>query len=225
LTAFSGIRAAHGPRTGLPLVRLALIPYRQRRQLQKRSGMQKEAGMRSLLIRTVVLATITLAATTYVANVQATPASGFTGSTLAMGRFGDIDVSNHQFLEDDGARDASGHRHFKNLWLSFQKTKSASDLYVQSNVWQPGGTTGWHTHPGHSLIIVTAGTVTAYEGDDRRCRPHVYTAGMGFVDEGGDHVHVIRNEGAIEARTIAVQLIPAGADRRADGAPNLVCGF
>jgi hypothetical protein len=57
---------------------------------------------------------------------------------------------------------------------------------VQNNVWQPGGTTGWHTHPGHSLIIVTAGTVTAYEGNDPDCTPHVYTQGMGFVDPGGD---------------------------------------
>jgi len=25
---------------------------------------------------------------------------------------------------------------------------------------------GWHTHPGHSLITLTAGTVTAYGGND-----------------------------------------------------------
>ena len=37
---------------------------------------------------------------------------------------------------------------------------------------------------------------------------------MGLVDEGGDHVHVIRNEGSVEARTVAVQFIPAGATRR-----------
>jgi hypothetical protein len=33
---------------------------------------------------------------------------------------------------------------------------------------------------------------------------------MGFVDPGGEHVHILRNEGTVEARTIAVQLIPAG---------------
>jgi hypothetical protein len=43
---------------------------------------------------------------------------------------------------------------------------------------------------------VASGTVTAYEGDDPTCTPLVYTQGMGFVDSGGDHVHVIRNEGA-----------------------------
>jgi hypothetical protein len=113
----------------------------------------------------------------------------------------------------------------KNLWLSWQKTKGSSDLYVQDNVWTPGGGTGWHTHPGHSLIIVTAGTVTAYEGDDPECKPSVYTTGMGFVDPGGDHVHIIRNEGAVEAKTIAVQLIPAGQPRRIDVADPGNCPF
>ena len=100
-----------------------------------------------------------------------------------------------------------------------------SDLYVQSNVWEPGGSTGWHTHPGHSLIIVTAGTVTAYEGDDPNCKPTLYTQGMGFVDPGGDHVHLIRNEGGVEARSIAVQLIPADAVRRIDAEDPGSCPF
>jgi hypothetical protein len=67
--------------------------------------------------------------------------------------------------------------------------------------------------------------VTVYEGDDPSCKPHVYTQGMGFVDEGGDHVHVIRNEDTVEARTIAVQLIPAGAGRRQDADANPACSF
>src|SRR5215211_6166590 len=57
-----------------------------------------------------------------------------------------FEVMNHAFPEG-----------FEHPWLSIQKTKGPSDLYVQNNVWAPGGTTGWHTHPGHSLIIVTAG--------------------------------------------------------------------
>jgi hypothetical protein len=48
---------------------------------------------------------------------------------------------------------------------------------------------------------------------------------MGFVDEGGSHVHVLRNEGGEEARTIATQLIPAGAVRRVDAAANPNCPF
>jgi len=150
--------------------------------------------------------------------VLATPASGFVGTTIAVGRLDTFDVAN-QLVSDDP--DPSNSK--KNVWLSFQKTKGPSDLYVQNNVWAPGGTTGWHTHPGHSLITVTAGTVTAYEGDDSSCTPTQYTVGMTFVDPGGDHVHVLRNEGTVEARTVAVQLLPAGATRRIDAVAPAGC--
>ena len=152
----------------------------------------------------VLLGAVIVVTTLYAGKVLATPASGFNGTTLALGRFGEMDVFNQFVPPPNGG----------NIWLSWQKTKGLSDVYVQSNVWDPGGTTGWHSHPGHSLITVTAGTVTAYEGDDPNCKPTVYTQGMGFVDPGGDHVHLLRNEGAVEARTITVQLIPAGAARR-----------
>lgn len=157
-------------------------------------------------------------AAVYAGNALATPPSGFVGTTLAVGRFGDIEVANYLLPPDFW-------KNRKDIWLSVQKTKGPSDLYVQNNTWSPGGTTGWHTHPGHSLIVVTAGEVTAYEGDDPSCTPHVYTQGMGFVDPGGDHVHVLRNEGTVEARTVAVQLIPAGAKRRIEAAASAACGF
>jgi hypothetical protein len=161
-------------------------------------------------------------------RAPATPASGFSGTTIALGRFGEIavrlisgDPVNH--LTDQPV--TFSREMLDGLWVSFQRTRGDSDLYVQNNVWTAGGTTGWHTHPGHSLIVVTSGSVTVYEGDDSKCTPHVYTVGMGFVDAGGDHVHVIRNETGSEARTVAVQLVPAGATRRIDAPANAACGF
>ena len=128
-------------------------------------------------------AVIMITAFFFAVHVSATPAVGFVGTTLALGRFGEIDVFNHFILPNVPQAGHEGHeRHKNNIWLSSQKTKGLSDVYVQNNVWQPGGSTGWHTHPGHSLIIVTAGTITAYEGDDLECKPTVYTQGMGFVD-------------------------------------------
>lgn len=158
----------------------------------------------------------------YVSRVGATPASGFAGTTIAVGRFGEIDVKNHSFFPESAPWNSHPGR---NLWLSMQNTEGPSDLYVQNNTWAPGGTTGWHTHPGHSLIIVTAGTVTAYDGHDSTCTPQTYSVGQGFVDAGGDHVHLIRNEGTVEARTVAVQLVPAGATRRIDASGSPYCAF
>jgi quercetin dioxygenase-like cupin family protein len=173
--------------------------------------------MRQRITRGVVVAVL-LGAAFYAGSLTATPASGFSATTLATARFDELKLKNKDVQRD---------------WESEFQTEGLSDLYVQSNVWAPvgdatfpaGGSTGWHTHPGFSLIIVTAGTVTAYEGDDPSCTPHVYTKGMGFVDPGGGHVHLIRNEGAVEARTIAVQLVPAAATRRIDAPAPGNCAF
>ncbi len=104
-------------------------------------------------------------------------------------------------------------------------TRGASHLYVVKNTFEPGGQTGWHTHPGPSMVAVTEGTITAYDGDDPTCTPHVYTAGTGLIDAGGDHVHLFRNETGLPAVTVATQLIPAGADRRNDAADPGNCPF
>jgi hypothetical protein len=144
---------------------------------------------------------------------MATSPDKFTSTTLAQGRFAPFDASSY-FITDKGK-----------LWFSFQKTKGNSDGYVLNNVWQPGGSTGWHTHLSHTLVIVTVGAVTQYEADDPSCTPHVYTAGMSFVDRGGSHVHIVRNEGTVEAQVIAVRLIPAGQPGRIDAPDPGNCHF
>lgn len=173
----------------------------------------------------LVLAAAAAGVVVYSGIARATPSSGFTGSTIASARFGNIEVMNHMEIPKDWQDKEWNEKAKGGSWFSLQKTHGQSDVYVQGNVWQPGGSTGWHTHPGHSLILVTAGAVTVYEGSDPGCKPSFYTAGMGFVDPGGDHVHLIRNEGTVEARTVAVQLIPADAQRRLDAPAPGTCPF
>jgi hypothetical protein len=169
--------------------------------------------MKKRWIWVLVLALIGVAA--YAGSVLATPATapGFSGTTLAKGTFGEI--FSHVQTQDP------------QFWNEVIKTEGDSDLYVQQNTWDPsacGGcipSTGWHTHPGPSLVIVTQGTVTEYDGDDPTCTPHVYSANgtNAFIDIGGGAVHIIRDESGAVAKTIAVQLIPAGATRRQDVTP------
>jgi hypothetical protein len=53
--------------------------------------------------------------------------------------------------------------------------------------------------------------------DGHHCMQQDYTAGQGFVDPGGDgNMHMIKNNGGVEAKTVAVQLVPSGAARRID---------
>ena len=93
----------------------------------------------------------------------------------------------------------------------------ASDLHVLSNRIAPGGSFGWHSHPGPSFVIVKSGTATVYFGADPTCRPHRFRAGQGFVDK-GLQVHVVRNEGKVDLVTVVVSFTPRGAMRRIDEA-------
>ena len=173
-------------------------------------------------MRTTLGWMLLLSGTLLAGTGHATDAKGFRGVTLATGSFKDLHLWNHWFLSPPAGR--SDHR-MHDLWYAHIRTHGTSDLFVQDNTWDAGGTTGWHTHPGASLIIVTKGTVTAYEGDDPKCTPHVYTVGDTFVDEGGGHVHLIRNETASEAKTVAVQLVPHGPMRRLDAPAPGNCSF
>jgi quercetin dioxygenase-like cupin family protein len=138
-----------------------------------------------------------------VVPARATPSEDVTTTILAKSLFDEIHVRAKARTAD--------------RWKAQLKTHGQSDVYVVDNKFAPGGTVGWHSHPGPSLILVVAGTVTNYEGDDPNCTPHAYSAGDGFIDPGGGHMHVLRNESSTApAETIAVQLLPQGAGRRID---------
>jgi mannose-6-phosphate isomerase-like protein (cupin superfamily) len=140
------------------------------------------------------------------ATALATGSSGFTTEQLSLGRFGEIDVKTNDVK---------------------MKTKADSDVYVVRNTVVPGGQSGWHFHPGPSLITVKEGTATFYDGDDPTCTPRVYPAGTGVIDDAVDpsHVHLLRNEGSVDLVTVTVQILPAGAPRRIDAPNPGNCGF
>jgi quercetin dioxygenase-like cupin family protein len=163
--------------------------------------------MKGRLILAVVVALGGFAVTAGV--VLATPQTGFTPEQQWKGVFGEIDVKTNGFLP-----------HQVKL-----KTKEASDVYVTRNSIAVGGQSGWHTHPGPSLIIVTVGEIMAYDGDDPTCTPTRYRAGEGFVDPGDGHVHLLRNESSAPAETVAVQFLPKDARRRIDTPAPPSCPF
>jgi hypothetical protein len=94
------------------------------------------------------------------------------------------------------------------------KTGGLSDVYTVLNVVSPGGHTGWHSHPGPSIISVKSGVATEYHADEPDT-PHFHPAGSTFVDD-GKGTHIIRNEGSANLELVAFQILPAGAARRID---------
>jgi hypothetical protein len=137
------------------------------------------------------------------AEVQATPSTS-TSTILAQATVAPIDITAHN-------RTASGQH-----WRTELRTRGLTDGYVVDNKFEPGQSTGWHSHPGPSLIFVISGSVTNYDSETPGCAGMTHQAGTSFVDAGGKDVHMLRNNADVPAETIAVQLIPNGLPRRVD---------
>jgi hypothetical protein len=100
-------------------------------------------------------------------------------------------------------------------WHVEVKAHPELDLAVQQIVFQPGGQSGWHSHPGPVFIQVVSGTMTFYESADPNCTPIVRSAGEGFLDV-GEHAHIARNETGSTATNVVIYLAPPGAALRID---------
>jgi quercetin dioxygenase-like cupin family protein len=109
-------------------------------------------------------------------------------------------------------------------WAAKMNIRGATDLHVLSNKIAPGGSFGWHSHPGPSFVIIKSGTATVYMGADPQCRPHRFRTGSGFVDK-GRAVHIVRNEGKVSLVTVVVSFTPKGAERRIDENDPGTCPF
>jgi quercetin dioxygenase-like cupin family protein len=83
----------------------------------------------------------------------------------------------------------------ENNGIEVESQRTSADFAIAKVVIEPGGTTGWHHHPGVALVSVNSGAVTEY---DAKCHKSVYKAGEGFFETNGE-VHVVRNKGKANA--------------------------
>ncbi len=88
--------------------------------------------------------------------------------------------------------------------IEVESERHSADIASAKVVLEPGGSTGWHHHPGVTLVSIASGTVAGY---DNKCEKSVYKAGEGFV-EGNDAVHVVRNKGNVNAVLYATLIVP-----------------
>ena len=155
-----------------------------------------------------------ISAAVIAAPAMATPATGFTAAQQWKGVYAPLKIN----TETDRRADKD------DKWDVKVMTKDTSDLYVTRNAIAVNGQSGWHSHPGPSLITVTVGEITAYDSNDPLCSPKRYRVGEGFVDS-GEHAHILRNESGAPAETVAVQYLPVGASRRVDEPAPSTCNF
>lgn len=83
------------------------------------------------------------------------------------------------------------------------------DVQFSVLVVDPGGSVGWHSHPGDVLVNVASGTATRYEADDKDCRPKTFNVEQGWVEH-PHHVHTVRNETDKPLTLNVVLITPTG---------------
>jgi hypothetical protein len=102
------------------------------------------------------------------------------------------------------------------------------DSAVQQVTINPGGTTGWHTHPGATFVAVAQGEGVLYHAGTSSCPSERYAAGTGFYQTERD-VHTFRNEGTSPLVIYAFYVLPPGTANTAirvdqpqpTGCPNI----
>ncbi|MET7766315.1 cupin domain-containing protein [Streptomyces sp. NPDC005393] len=117
----------------------------------------------------------------------ATPGSGVTGTVLAKGTSaGTLKV----------------------------KAEGRTDVIVRTITIEPGGSTGWHYHPGPLIAVVKSGTLTRTLHD---CSVEATPAGTSFIEPSGSHhVHIGRNLGTEPVELYATYLVPEGSPLSVD---------
>jgi quercetin dioxygenase-like cupin family protein len=95
---------------------------------------------------------------------------------------------------------------------------------VQVNI-DPGGSTGWHSHPGGAIVIIKQGSVTSYDSQGGHCDIQTYSAGQAFIERPGV-VHKVVNTGTIPVINMVVfpRVLPDGAFRIDEADPGTCPG-
>jgi len=180
----------------------------------------KEAVMSKVQVVKRLLIAAALAAGIPAVLVYATTSSGSTSTLLGRATFKSFKVERKQLPENApfGGRwggETDRDRRRRPLWEVEAEARPALDIATQTITFQPGGHSGWHSHPGPVFISVISGTMTFYESDDPDCQPVVRNAGEGYLDT-GEHAHIARNETALPATNVVTYLVPPGAALRVD---------
>jgi quercetin dioxygenase-like cupin family protein len=88
-------------------------------------------------------------------------------------------------------------------------TRGPIDVATVRVTFQPGGTTGWHFHPGPALVTVKTGQLTLHRA--KGCRTRTFRAGQTFLELGPKDLNLTRNQTGGVTETVVTFLLPVGA--------------
>lgn len=80
----------------------------------------------------------------------------------------------------------------------------------------PGGSSGWHSHPGGAIIVVQQGSLRVYESVGNQCQTKTYTAGDAFVERPGEVDQVVNTGTGPYTLFVTFPRVPQGGSPRTD---------
>jgi quercetin dioxygenase-like cupin family protein len=94
--------------------------------------------------------------------------------------------------------------------------KAGADVAVAQVTVTPGGSSGWHSHPGGAIVVVQQGSLTVYTSIGDECKVDTYSAGQAFVER-PDRVNQVINTGTVPyVLFVTFPRVPQGALTRTD---------
>jgi quercetin dioxygenase-like cupin family protein len=83
---------------------------------------------------------------------------------------------------------------------------SSPEIVTQQTTFQPGASSGWHSHPGYLTATVVSGSVVRYATD---CTSESFNAGQSFYETGA-RTFVVKNQGDTPAVVMVTFVVPGG---------------
>src|SRR3954465_11599152 len=91
-----------------------------------------------------------------------------------------------------------------------------TDVAMAQITVDPGGSSGWHSHPGGAIIVVKQGSLTVYRSIGSQCQVEMYTAGQAFGEQPGE-VDQVLNKGEVPyVLLVTFPSVPQGGSARTD---------
>ena len=91
-----------------------------------------------------------------------------------------------------------------------------TDVVMAQITVDPGGSSGWHSHPGGAIIVVKQGTPTLYRAIGSQCRSTTYGAGDAFIERPGEVDDVLNAGTAPYVLYVTFPRVPPGGSARID---------
>jgi quercetin dioxygenase-like cupin family protein len=91
-----------------------------------------------------------------------------------------------------------------------------TDVAMAQITVNPGGSSGWHSHPGGAIIVVKTGTLTVYTAVGRQCQVTTYSAGQAFIERPGEVDDVLNTSTAPYVLYVTFPRVPQGDSPRTD---------